>query len=144
MKHFFFLINKWEKGREDLSSLISSECICLWVLKEKHSGAAIYRSPRPILTKFIRRGTCQSPYENEMHYHSSAWKTFLQWVFKDHSNSHGCLQGPETALLFPPTVYDSVCLVILYMVILFVFVLAKCLQLDQCHLLVLRDSSSSN
>lgn len=43
------------------------------------------------------------------------------------------LQGQETELLFMRAPCDSVCLVISRMFISFVFVLAKCLQRDQCR-----------
>lgn len=151
-KHFSHKLTNEKKSVEVYHSSVLNVTVCeFW----RRSIQALQSTDH--LVSFLqtslgqnRRGTWQSPYtelhwaQNEMHYHGAAWKTFLQWVFKDHSNSHRCLQGPETALLFPLTLYDSVCLVILYMVILFVFVLAKCLQLDQCHLLVLRDNSSSN
>lgn len=106
----------------------------------KHSD--IYWSTSRILPKLIRRKKLRylaiSIHRVTLY---SKWTAFPQQCMKDiftmhlkgpHINSHECLQGPE--LLIMLMLYDSVCLVILHIFISFVFLLAKCLQPDQCHL----------
>lgn len=106
----------------------------------KHSD--IYWSTSRTLPKLIRRKKLRylaiSIHRVTLY---SKWTAFPQQCMKDiftmhlkgpHINSHECLQGPE--LLFMLMLYDSVCLVILHIFISFVFLLAKCLQPDQCHL----------
>ena len=88
------LTNKKKKGVDVYGWMILNVIVCQWI----EMRFQFYWSASRILPKLIRQkkswGTCWSPYIglhyalNELHFHSSAWKTLLQCILKDHTAIH--------------------------------------------------------